>query len=86
MNALTGKRWLLDGWRFRLEQVDVASLSWVIISSENGAGDRPVQRELAQSIIDQCRAAKVPVFVKASMAANHPALCVQETPPLFGVS
>lgn len=86
MNALTGKRWLLDGWRFRLEQVDVASLSWVIIGGENGSGDRPVQREWAQSIIDQCRAAKVPVFVKASMAANHPALCVQETPPLFGVS
>jgi protein gp37 len=39
-------------------------LDWVIVGAESGPGRRPMQIEWLTSIIDQCRAAKVPVWVK----------------------
>jgi protein gp37 len=42
-------------------------LDWVIIGRETGLGARPPHPDWAQSIIDQCRAARVPVFLKDSL-------------------
>lgn len=40
------------------------SLDWVIIGGESGPGARPMEREWAESIVAQCMAAGVAVFVK----------------------
>jgi protein gp37 len=39
-------------------------LDWVIVGGESGAGARLFRVEWARSIIEQCRAANVPVFMK----------------------
>ena len=41
-----------------------STLDWVIVGGESGPGARPMNAEWAQSIRDQCRAAKVPFFFK----------------------
>lgn len=37
---------------------------WVIVGGESGPGARPCEVEWIRSIVEQCRAAEVPVFVK----------------------
>jgi len=44
--------------------VSTGSLDFVVIGSESGPGRRPCRWEWVQSIIEQCDAAKVPVWVK----------------------
>lgn len=39
-------------------------ISWVIVGAESGAGARPFHAAWAESVIGQCRAAAVAVFVK----------------------
>jgi len=39
-------------------------IDWVIIGGESGPGHRPMQIDWLRSIVDQCKAAGVPVFVK----------------------
>ena len=39
-------------------------LEWVIVGGESGPGARPMQLEWAESVVVQCRGARVPVFVK----------------------
>ena len=39
-------------------------LHWVIVGGESGAGARPCDVEWIRSIVKQCKAASVPVFVK----------------------
>ena len=39
-------------------------LDWVIVGGESGPGARPMQNDWAQSLVDQCKAAGVAVFVK----------------------
>lgn len=39
-------------------------IDWVIVGCESGAYRRPCKIEWVESIVDQCRAAGVPVFVK----------------------
>ncbi len=51
---------------------DSPKLDWVIIGGESGPGARPMRMEWAQSIIEQCRTAGVPVFCKQLGA--HPVL------------
>lgn len=41
-----------------------SSIDWVIIGGESGPGARPMRREWAQSIVNQCQDAGVAVFVK----------------------
>ncbi|MDD5353251.1 MAG: DUF5131 family protein [Candidatus Omnitrophica bacterium] len=53
------------------------SLSWVIIGTQTGPGAVPPKLEWVQSIIDQCRAAGVPVFVKSPLYQQFP---IQEWP------
>jgi protein gp37 len=44
--------------------IDVPWLDWVIVGGESGAGARPFDIAWARSIVQQCQAAGVPVFVK----------------------
>jgi protein gp37 len=41
-----------------------ASIGWVIVGGESGAGARACRVEWVRSIVDQCKAASVPAFVK----------------------
>ena len=47
-----------------LGAVPLAGVSWVIVGGESGPGARPMQKEWALSIRDQCRRARVPFFFK----------------------
>lgn len=42
----------------------LSGLHWVVVGCESGPGRRPCNYEWAQSIVNQCDAANVPVFVK----------------------
>jgi protein gp37 len=61
-------------------------LSWVIVGAEGGPGARPTDDAWALSIVEQCRAARVPCFVKQlSGGRKDPAgwpeaLRIRETP------
>lgn len=39
-------------------------IGWVVVGGESGPGARPMQLDWARSLVEQCRAAAVPVFVK----------------------
>lgn len=52
-------------------------IHWVIIGCQTGPGAVPPKPEWVQSIIDQCRAAGVPVFVKSPLYQQFP---IQEWP------
>ena len=39
-------------------------LSWLVVGCESGPNRRPCKLEWVESIVDQCRAANVPVFIK----------------------
>lgn len=41
-----------------------SDIDWVIVGAESGPGRRPMQLEWAESLVDQCATAGVPVFVK----------------------
>lgn len=45
------------------------AIDWVIVGGESGAGARPMQLDWARSLVEQCRAADVPCFVKQLGAA-----------------
>lgn len=40
------------------------SLSWIVVGGESGSGARPFDLAWARSVVQQCKAASVPVFVK----------------------
>jgi protein gp37 len=39
-------------------------INWVILGTESGPYRRPARLEWMEAVVDQCRAAGVPVFVK----------------------
>lgn len=41
-----------------------SGLSWLIVGGESGPGARPLDLIWAQTLVEQCRAASVAVFVK----------------------
>lgn len=47
-----------------LGEIDLAGIKWVIVGGESGGGARPFDYRWAQAIVEQCRAARVPCFVK----------------------
>jgi protein gp37 len=54
--------------------LDTAALGWVIVGGESGPRSRPMDEGWALSVVGQCRAAGVPVFVKqlgSVWAAGH---------------
>ncbi len=64
--------WLSDG-----------TLQWVVVGGESKKGFRPMQREWAQAILDQCRQHGVPFFLKQWSAFN-PKTDVEYPPTLEG--
>ena len=48
--------------------LSLSGLGWVIVGLESGPRFRPGNIEWIESIVDQCRAANVPVFVKQDNA------------------
>jgi protein gp37 len=44
--------------------LNLSGIHWVIVGGESGVGARPMQREWAVSVRDQCRKANVPFFFK----------------------
>ncbi len=69
-NALTGKlttRIKLDAggeaWA-ETEKPITGKVGWAIVGGESGPGARRCNTDDVQSLVDQCRAARVPVFVK----------------------
>lgn len=47
-----------------LDNLPLKGIQWVIVGGESGPRARPMQRQWAQSILKQCRAASVPFFFK----------------------
>jgi len=47
-----------------LGEIDLTGIHWVIVGGESGSGARVFQLQWARSIIKQCQAAGVPVFMK----------------------
>jgi len=47
-----------------LGEIDLTDIGWVILGGESGAGARPCRLEWIDSLVRQCRAAGVKVFVK----------------------
>ena len=63
-------------WKDYDERIYRSSLDWVIIGQQTNP-NKPPKPEWVCSIIDQCRAAKVPVFVKSPLYEKYP---IQEFP------
>lgn len=47
-----------------LPNIDLTGISWVVVGGESGPGARLMEPAWVRDIIGQCRAAKIPVFVK----------------------
>ncbi len=47
-----------------LDKLPLSKIHWVIVGGESGPGARPMKQEWVQSILKQCRAAKVAFFFK----------------------
>jgi protein gp37 len=67
-NALTGEAHAIAegtdiAWD-TIQPVGSGALDWVVVGGESGPGARPMDLAWARSIVQQCRAANVPVFVK----------------------
>lgn len=45
-------------------QIDLTGIGWVIVGGESGPGARPCNLDWLIDVVDQCNAAKIPVFVK----------------------
>lgn len=45
-------------------ELDLTGIHWVIVGGESGPGERPLDVSWVRSVRDQCKAAKVPLFVK----------------------
>lgn len=46
-------------------------IDWVMVGGESGAGYRPMELDWLRQVVEQCKAAGVPVYVKQD-AAHHP--------------
>jgi hypothetical protein len=58
-------RWLsIEPLLEDLGTLDLRGIDWVVVGGESGNGARPFALDWARSIVRQCRAANVPVFVK----------------------
>ena len=47
-----------------LPKMKLKGINWVIVGGESGPGARPLEREWAVGVRDQCRKARVPFFFK----------------------
>jgi protein gp37 len=60
------------------EQYQTTKIDWIVVGGESGPGARPMRLEWARSIVGECTAARVPVFVKQLGA--HPVLWRNDDP------
>lgn len=60
-----------EHYKMTLGASEWRGLDWVIVGGESGAEARPFAEEWARSIVNQCRAASVPVFVKQLGSNPH---------------
>ena len=60
----SGRHCPLDDWDKVGEGETPRRLDWIIVGGESGPGARRFEIEWAQSIVDQCKAASIPCFVK----------------------
>ena len=51
-----------------LDGIYEGAYEWAIVGGESGPGARPFDLAWLESVVDQCRAAGVPVFVKQDSA------------------
>ena len=61
--------WLTREYEPTEDYAAFRGLDWVIVGGESGSGARPCRVDWIRSIVDQCRRAEVPVFVK-QLGAN----------------
>jgi protein gp37 len=54
----------IDLWRYAIGYDYRCGINWVVVGSESGPHRRPAKLEWIQSIVDQCREAGVPCYVK----------------------
>jgi protein gp37 len=47
-----------------MDGLDLEGIAWVIVGGESGPGARPMKPEWVESILKQCRRAKVAFFFK----------------------
>ena len=47
-----------------LGTLDLSGIHWVIVGGESGPGSRPMEKAWIVSLLEQCRAAKIPFFFK----------------------
>lgn len=75
-NALTGYRWDYGGTR-PCPQPFAKPIDWVIVGGESGAKTRTCDINWIRSIVEQCRVAGMPCFVKqlGSNTRNLPVHC-----------
>lgn len=66
-----------------LGTLDLAGISWCIVGGESGPGARPCNLAWIRSIVEQCKAANVPVFVK--QLGSHPVQAAQPDPVLAAI-
>ena len=56
------------------------NIDWVIVGAESGAKRRPMKLEWVRAIVDQCRMADVPVFVKQLHIDGTPVKNIEQFP------
>jgi protein gp37 len=65
----TAVRWLsCEPLLAPIDGIYLEGISWVVVGGESGPGHRPMKIEWLESIVNQCREANVPVFVKQASA------------------
>lgn len=67
LEPLLEEIWLKLGWSYpgTWDKIRGCAINWVIIGAETGAGRRPCKEEWVRSLVQQCQAAGVPVWIKA---------------------
>lgn len=60
----------LDDNGYQINQLTAKNINWVVIGAESGPNRRECKVEWVESIVDQCQAAKVKVFVKQLHIGN----------------
>lgn len=72
LNTPAAVRWLsiepmlgpIDLREAHKAKIKLPRVDWIVVGGESGPRARPMQIEWVESIVDQCQAASVPVFVK----------------------
>ncbi len=56
--------WYLKKRYYQIDLPDIPPVDWVIVGCESGSNRRPCKIEWIESIVEQCKSANAPVFVK----------------------